>query len=151
MHCGSHRAPAYIMGTQEYSSGQHQIRLFISKKTSDFILSFNIMSKLMQMPTDDSSHSEFLTYGWQSDDCITPSHNHLTNEKVYSDMKGKTKFHIELLIDCDDQKISYFNEKTKRKREMNVDVKKCPLPWKLYFYLYDIGDSIRLLSSSQIS
>lgn len=32
MRCGPHRTPAYISDTQEYSSDQHHIRLFISKK-----------------------------------------------------------------------------------------------------------------------
>jgi hypothetical protein len=147
MHCGPSRAPAYISGNQEYASGQHQIRFFISKKTSKFILSFNIMSKLMELSSI-SDHSQYLTYGWQSDDCINPSQHCLSNEKTYPDLKGKTTFHIKLFIDCDRQTICYFNEKTKRKREINVDVNKCPLPWKLYFYLYDIGDTVRLLSSS---
>ncbi|CAF1083760.1 unnamed protein product [Adineta steineri] len=146
MHCGPYRTPAYINGTQEYSSGQYKIRLFISKKTSEFILSFNIMSKLME----NSSESEILTYGWQSDDFIIPSQYYSPNEQFSPDLKGKTKFHIEFLIDCDNTKISYFNEKTKRTRVINVDIEKCPLPWKLYFYLYDVGDSVRLLSSTQI-
>jgi hypothetical protein len=150
MHCGPYRTPAYISGTQEYSSGQHHIRLFISKKTNEFVLSFNIMSKLMEMSST-LSHSQFLTYGWQTDDCINPSQYCLSNEKKISDLKGKTIFHIDLFIDCDKEKISYFNQKTKRTREINVDVDKCPLPWKLYFYLYDVGDTVRLLSSSPIS
>jgi hypothetical protein len=147
MHCGPYRNPAYISGTKEYSSGQHRIRLFISKKTDDFVLSFNIMSKLMNMPPSLIS-SQYLVYDWQSDDCINPSRLCLTNEKNVQDFKGNIQFQIELFIDCDNQKLSYFNERTKRKREMKVDMEKCPLPWKLYFYLYDVGDCVRLLSSS---
>jgi hypothetical protein len=150
MHCGPARTPAYINGTQEYSSGQHHIRLFISKKTSEFVLSFNITSKAMQISSTESDSRSF-NYGWQSDDCINPSQGSLSNEKTLPDLKGKTKFHLDFCIDCDKQIISYFNEKTKRRREKNVDVRKCPLPWKLYFYLYDVGDTVRLLSSLQIS
>ncbi|CAF2724335.1 unnamed protein product [Rotaria sp. Silwood2] len=152
MHCGPYRTPAYISGTQEYSLGQHQIRLFISKMTHEFILSFNIMSKLMSLSSNLSdSDSKYLTYGWQSDDCVNPSQCILSGTKNCRDLKGKTKFYITLFIDCDKQKINYFNEKTKQRREINVDIETCPLPWKLYFYLYDVGDSVRLLSSSQIS
>ncbi|CAF1378073.1 unnamed protein product [Rotaria sordida] len=150
MHCGPYRNPAYISGKQEYSSGRYQIRLFISKRTNEFILSFNIISKLMQLSSN-LFDSQYLTYGWQSDDCIHPSQYCLSNEKICLDLKGKTKFHITFLIDCNKHKISYLNEKTKQIREINVDIEKCPLPWKLFFYLYDIGDSVRLLSSSQIS
>ncbi|UJR14240.1 hypothetical protein I4U23_001230 [Adineta vaga] len=151
MHCGPKRTPCYVTGTQEYLSGQYQIRLFISKKTSDFSLSFNIISKSMEKLISSSHSSEFLTYGWQSDDCVNPSHCYSSMYKYYPDFKGQTKFHLELFLDCDNHKIRYFNEKTKREREIDVDLDKCPLPWKLHFYLYDIGDSIRLLSSIQIS
>lgn len=150
MHCGPRVGPAYVTGTQEYSSGRHQIRLFICKITNEFTLSFNIMPKSMTISST-ASDSQFLTYGWQSDDCINPSQYHSPEGKSFRDLKGKTQFHIVLYIDCDKQKINYYNENTKTTREINVDVKKCPLPWKLYFYLYDIGDTVRLLSSSQLS
>ena len=97
-----------------------------------------------------SADPQFLTYGWQSDDCMNPSEYRPLNEKVHPDLKGETKFHIKFLMDCDRHTIAYINEKTRREREIHVDVNKCPLPWKLYFYLYDIGDSVRLLSSSQV-
>ncbi|CAF1178938.1 unnamed protein product [Rotaria sp. Silwood1] len=150
MHCGPYRNPAYITGTQEYLSGQHQIRLFISKMTNQFILSFNIMSKLMPLSSN-LFDSQYFIYGWQNDDCVNPSQSSLSSSKNCRDLKGKTEYHISLFIDCDKHTISYFNEKTKQTREINVDIEKCPLPWKLLFYLYDVGDSVRLLSSSQIS
>ncbi|CAF1203567.1 unnamed protein product [Adineta ricciae] len=136
MHCGPYRTPSYVIGTQEYLSGKHLIRLFISKKTSDFILSFNIMPKLMDTPYHSS---EWSTYGWQSDDCVNPPRSSSTTEKYLPDLKNQTKFHIGLLLDCDNHQLSYFNEITKRRREIDIDVAKCPLPWKLHFYLYDIG------------
>ena len=147
MHYGPYRTPAYITGTQEYAKGQHQIRFFIRKRTNAFTLSFNIMSKLMDLSST-SDVPQYLTYGWQSDDCINPSRSCSLTEKIQADLRGRTKFHIRLLIDCDNQTVAYVNEKTKRRREIRVDVSKCPLPWKLHFYLYDIGDTVRLLSSS---
>jgi len=150
MHCGHERTPAYVYGTQEYTSGLHEIQLLMSKKTNEFILSFNIISKLMEI-SNDSFQSEFCAYGWQSDDCVNPSKYLSVNEKIVLDLKGKTRFHLRLFIDCDKQMIRYFNEKTKRSKEIHVNIEKCPFPWKLYFYLYDVGDTIRLLSSSQLS
>jgi hypothetical protein len=95
------------------------------------------------------SPSEFLTYGWQTDDCISPSQ--CCSSDYCVDLKENTKFHIEFFMDCDKSMISNFNEKTKRSREINVNGGKCPLPWKIYFYFYDVGDSVRLLCSCQIS
>lgn len=146
MYCGPHRTPAYVTGTQEYSSGQHQIRLFISKKTNEFILSFNIMPTSMPI-SNLSTESEYLTYGWQSNDCVNPSICLPQNEKKFQDLRGNTQFHITLTLDCDHKILRYYNEKTKRMREISIDENKCPLPWRLLFYLYDIGDSVRVLSS----
>lgn len=150
MHYGPYRIPVYITGTREYSTGQHQIRFFIRKKTNAFTLSFNIMSKLMDLSSTDDVQ-QYLTYGWQSDDCINPSQSYPLKEKIQADLRGKTKFHIRLLLDCDNHTVAYVNEKTKRRKELHVDLNKCPLPWKLHFYLYDVGDTVRLLSSSSSS
>ena len=87
IHCGLERTPAYISGTREYATGQHQIRMFIRKKTAAFTLSFNIMSKFMDLSSTETS-SEYLTYGWQSDDCMNPSQNCLLTEKIQSDLRG---------------------------------------------------------------
>ena len=149
LHCGPDRDPAYVFGTRDYDSGQHRIRLFISKQTNDYILSFNIMSKLMPLPpTSVSPDSPLTFYGWQSDDCINPWYLSVPTETSSHDLKGRTQFHIEFILDCSQRKISYFNERTRRTRELNVDLVKCPLPWKLLFYLYDVGDCVHILSSS---
>ncbi len=61
-------------------------------------------------------------------------------------MKGETTLQIEFLIDCDNRKISYNNERTGCTKEMNVDLDLCPFPWQLDFYLYDTNDLVRLLT-----
>jgi len=53
------------------------------------------------------SPSEFLTYGWQTDDCFSPSQCCSTDCCV--DLKENRKFHIEFFIDYDKSMISYFN------------------------------------------
>ena len=148
MHCGPERGPTYISGEREYRTGRHQIRFLLTKTSPEFICSFNIMSKSMTLPPIDSS---CLIYGWQTNDCVQPSSLVDQNEKVRADLRLNQRLLIELTLNCDEEKVSYFNERTKQRRELFVDLSKCPLPWKLYFYLYNIGDSVRLLSSKSFN
>jgi hypothetical protein len=60
-------------------------------------------------------------------------------------MKGQTRFAIELELDCDNQTISYVNQRTKKGREMIVDITKCPFPWQIRFCLYEVGDYVQFL------
>jgi hypothetical protein len=69
----------------------------------------------------------------------------MTVDENFQDMKGQTTFEIELQLDCDNRKISYVNQRTKNRREMNVDITKCPFPWQVRFYLYKAGDCVRFL------
>ena len=148
MQCGPERGPHYISGTREYQSGQHQIRFLMTKATDEFILSFNVMPASMTLTPTGSADSSYLIYGWQTNDCINPSYLANTATKCPTDLRLHHELLIELTLDCDQQRISYYNERTQQRRELSVDLAKCPLPWKLYFYLYNVGDSVRLLSSN---
>ena len=66
------------------------------------------------------------------------------------DMKGETELKIELLIECDKRKISYVNECTCCTKQINVDLDLCPFTWRFYFYLYNAGDRVRILTLTQI-
>ncbi|CAF3105315.1 unnamed protein product [Rotaria sp. Silwood2] len=148
-HCGLKRSYAFVRGMQEYSSGKYKIRFIMKKENPILVMSFNIISKSRSIPTT-QSYLEKSGYGWFSDDCICCCNGVLLSDKNFYDIQGQTTIEIELLIDCDNQKISYFNERTKNRRELNVDIKKCPFPWQLLFYLYDVEDSVRLLSLTRL-
>ena len=94
------------------------------------------------------NHSTYTGFGWRSNDSTHPPNTHIVTKKRFRDLMGKTMFEIELLIDCDNQMISYFNQRTKNTRQMLVDIQTCPFPWQLLFYLYDVGDYVRLISSN---
>jgi hypothetical protein len=64
---------------------------------------------------------------------------------VERDLNGKTSFTIQLFLDCDHRKIQYYNEDTKNKLEINIKLKICPFPWRIFVYLYSYGDRIQLL------
>ncbi|CAF4414098.1 unnamed protein product [Rotaria sp. Silwood2] len=148
-HHGPNRDNAFVCGMKEYSSGKYKIRFLMNKKDSEYIMSFNIISKYTSI-LNKEFHIVKSSYGWCSDDGICCCGSGLSSYELRHDMDDETIFEIELLIDCDNQKIIYLNERTKNTREMNVDIRKCPLPWQLLFYLYDVEDSVRLLSSTRL-
>jgi hypothetical protein len=91
------------------------------------------------------SRSSYRCRGWSSDDGIENSDDEIVGDKNFRDMKGQTRFEIELQLDCDNRKISYVNQGTKKRREMNIDITKCPFPWQVLFYMYAVGDCVQLL------
>ncbi len=146
---GSNISSAYVRGKNEYSKGKHQIQFIIHKRTASFVMSFNIVSKLTPVSRT-SSLKPPITYGWHTDDGLNYPDKDRQIKKSFKDFQGETIFELQILLDCDNRKISYFNEKTKNTHEMNVNIDLCPFPWQLEFYLFDIGDRVQLVSSTQV-
>lgn len=141
---------SYVRGKNEYSKGKHQIRFVITKRTPSIVMSFNVAPTALAIsssPSDDDYH----LYGWETDDGIIIPRNDHRNSKDFEDFLGQTTLHVQLTLDCDNHKISYFNEQTKNTHEMNVNIQICPFPWQLEFCLFDLGDRVQLVSSTQLS
>lgn len=135
------RSDAFLCGRNEYTTGKHKIRFIINKKDPEYLTTFGIASM----------HSQSSVYGWSSDDqTVGGKYSQTQNYLNQQDMKDEIILQIELTIDCDKKKISYLNERTRCTKEINVDMNSCPFPWQLYFYLYDINDRIRLLTTNPI-
>jgi hypothetical protein len=141
-HCGSQNSDAYVRGIGEYSSGKHYIRFLFKKSDAVYITSFTVVSKLMPISRGKTIYEG---YGWSSHDDIYGSGGSIRGDENVQDMSGQTTFEIELVLDCDNRRISYVNQGTKNRKEMNVNITKCPFPWQVRFYLYEIGDCVRLL------
>ncbi len=148
-HCGEKRSDAFVRGIGEYSSGKYKIQFIVNKQATSSDILFGIVSKRMPLPRL-LNEMEYSIFGWWSNDETYPRNIGLSTNKNSRDLKGEPRFEIELLLDCDNQIISYFNERTKAKRELNVDIKKCPFPWQLVFNLYNGGDQVRLIPSHQM-
>jgi hypothetical protein len=140
-HNGSDDDMALVRGIGEYSSGKHYIRFLFKKSSTDYTTLFGIVSKLTRIGGKEFSN---VIYGWTSDDTVYYG-SEMTDDENFQDMKGESKFEIEFALDCDNRKISYVNPGTKNRRKMNVDIKECPFPWQVEFYLYEVGDSVQLL------
>jgi hypothetical protein len=132
---------SYVHGRNEYLFGEHKIRFNVNKAKPDFVIVFGITSKIETFSTWPSS-----CHGWSSDDnSYCGGQSGLNKTDLAKDLNGKSSFTIELLLDCDNRKIQYFNEQTKNRRELNVDLIQCPFPWQVFFYLFSPGDRVQLL------
>jgi hypothetical protein len=141
-HCGSRNDTALVRGSGEYSSGKHTIRFLFKKHDVEYITSFEVVSKLMPI---NGSNSNYRLHGWSSLDEIYSCDDETIVDEHFQDMKDQSTFEIELQLDCDNRKISYINQETKNRREMNVNVTKCPFPWQVEFYMFAVGDCVKLL------
>ncbi|UJR14241.1 hypothetical protein I4U23_001231 [Adineta vaga] len=144
IHCGSKNGTALVRCQGEYSSGIHKIRFLFKKSDIDYITSFGIVSKLMSLDLK-TSDSSYKCYGWNSNDSTCAPGADQLQCKNLQDMIGQTVFEIELQLDCNNRTITYINQRTQNRRELYIDITKCPFPWQVHFYLYEIGDCVRLL------
>lgn len=150
LHSGTTRSNGYVRGNGEYSKGKHQIRFIVNKKSAEYVMSFNITSRSIPMSSA-SVRGKRITYGWHTDDGInSPDNERQKYKKGFKDLQGEIKFELQIVLDCDNRKISYFNERTKNTHEMDVNIDLCPFPWQLEFYLFDVGDRVELVSSTQL-
>jgi hypothetical protein len=130
------RGDAHLFGKNEYSQGQYQVRFSIHKQDPQCLSTFGIAS----------IQSQSSIFGWNSNDQTVgtryPSDPQTSSRR---DLKGESILQIQMTIDCERRKLVYINERTRSVREIDVNLSSCPLPWRLYFYLFDTGDQVRLL------
>ena len=144
-HVGPTIEDAFVHSVGEYDRGQHPIRFIMTKNDPGYTFAFGIVSKSKtartfgQMPPS--------VYGWNnSGNILHAGVWQGPNDNTQKDMWGKTKFEITLTLDCNKKRIIYMNEQTRFSHDINIDITKCPLPWHLYFYLYDVDDCVQLLA-----
>lgn len=134
---------SYVCSRNEYSFGRSKLRFKLDKASLNYTNVFGIVSKgetFMRWPRS--------FYGWSNVD------NYYQGGEFYSscsdikhDLNGHTSFIIELVLDCDQRRIAYFNENSTNVRELTVNLDQCPFPWQFFFYLHEHGDCVQLLIS----
>lgn len=133
---------ATLRGKKEYSSGIHQFHFLIEKLGIPKWIFFGIISK--DTPLQANLYKTPSVYGWAGHHQVWLNGNHHHQYDGYkSDMNINNI--IELIIDCDRQKICLTNQSTLITYEIEVSLLKCPFPWILYLGLYGANDQIRLL------
>lgn len=146
---GATRGYTFVRGNSEYSLGQHKIRFAVSKHKTRWTMFFSIYPRSSRMPNDHSDLRD-AAYGWYSDDSMICDGKHLRTEEGFRDLNGETRFEVALVLDCDHGRIEYMNERSHQRRQMKVDLQRCPYPWQLLFFLYDTEDRIEIVSSQRL-
>ncbi|CAF1020288.1 unnamed protein product [Didymodactylos carnosus] len=133
---------ASVYGTSLYSSGLHQISIEIVK-ASHWIF-FGIIS------SSDSRQKRALSlpsaYGWfRSNDACVVSNG--TINKGYGGFDGDiiNDDRLELTVNCSERNIQLFNNRTKKRFEIPIVVKRCSLPWTFAVSFGFPEDSVRIL------
>ena len=135
-----------IYGTNRYSTGKHQIRFRIEKMAEarlffGIIRSLENVSRSGQTQNHHNNNNNSL-YGWWD-----------LNETIVNGRVQTTKYRSivstgdELIftIDCEAKQIQLQHQRTKRLAQLDVNLDKCPLPWKLVIRLQSAGDCVRIV------
>jgi hypothetical protein len=139
---GPSTGDATIRGKREYYSGTHRFRFQIEKLNTPKWVFFGIVSKTA--PLQSHLDKTPTTYGWAGHHQVWLNGIHHHQYNGYQ-CEMDTNHIIEVIIDCDKQKIHLTNETTSAIHEISVSITKCPLPWILYIGLYGADDRICLL------
>ena len=109
--------------THLHSTGEHQLRFKIEDYRPDCSIRFGIVSgtKLTEQ------NSTF--YGWGENNFVYLAGVSIENFDAYiSDYQADD--HVLLIMDCDRERITLTNERTRRTHRLDVDLHKCPFPWQ---------------------
>ena len=135
---------ASVRGFNDYHQGEHHLRFHIENLTKNWIF-FGIGSKSGVIPDYPSIGKT--VYGWSGLNNVWRDGIRSTNFDGYiSDFENNDQIH--LILNCNEQMICLFNERTNIRYELNVNIHSCPFPWKLIVGLFHSpGESLRLISS----
>lgn len=135
---------AIVHGKGEYICGEHRLRLKIEEYNSSKWIFLGIISKNAVIAENLLNSSS--TYGWAAPNQVYINGVYCSNLFKYQNDVQKDDI-VEVLLNCDQRKISLKNERTQSLHEIDIDLTKCPLPWKLHIIMYFAGDRIRFLST----
>jgi len=137
--------PVEVRGKVGYSSGIHRFRLQIEKNPLRTWIFFGIISKSILMRPN--SYESSSAYGWADYNDFFLAGIRQNNQTTGQFSHTLENDIITLVFDCDNQKISYTNERTEYTHQINIDISKCPFPWQLHINLFGEDDRVRLLTT----
>jgi hypothetical protein len=143
----------YARGQREYSAGQHHIRFQLEEVSSGSqsneiligIISSNVIARDQYFNRTPSTYAWAMSsFEWNNESNIVQNGNHLLISK--DNWPGaKIGDILQLTIDCDQRMISIQNQTREGKDSMNVDLEKCPFPWKFIVIFFTRSNRVRLL------
>ncbi|CAF2871780.1 unnamed protein product [Rotaria sp. Silwood2] len=139
---------ASIIGSHEYSQGEHKLFFHIEHMTSDEWIFFGIISKHTSL--NEKSYMDSSVHGWAGYDNVYINGKSMPTLNGYLDNMKMNDF-IELTIDCNKQRIFLWHSRQTCKNKLPVDIRACPFPWRFLISCHNPNDTIRILPSSMTS
>lgn len=122
----------------EFYTGKFIRRFKLDDYDDRFFLVFGIISG--QTSKTFKSYKNPTFYGWTKDDLVYVAGVPESRYQNYrSDHQNSGNF-IQLILDCDQHQITYFNEKHQTTYRLSINPKKCPFPWILCIYFQSFND-----------
>jgi hypothetical protein len=131
---------AFVSGVHSYSMGKHHIGFRIEKKTSEKFF-FGIVT-FSEMNPSSVIVSTATINGWILDKYSIS--NGARQEKLSNTgiLEGDQ---VALTLDCDQTRIYLDHSRRTHALCLQIDEKKCPLPWKIVVGLDRIGSCVRII------
>jgi len=132
-----------IRGYQKYSQGRSMIRFKIEKSKSPEQLFFGITT--LNADLDQRLWGASSTIGWCGDNDIWQHgcHDELGNQSVND--KFQMGDILQLILNCKQQQIELYNERTETTRILHVDIHQTPFPWQFLIGLRSDGDCVTIV------
>ncbi|CAF0926816.1 unnamed protein product [Didymodactylos carnosus] len=149
VHCGKSNTDATVYGKKLYSNGIHRIRIKIEKLNGNAWVSgiswifLGIISSKTQKKEDSYLVTSANGWGGRCGMLYTSVYVNGIYSPSYGGFDGDIaeKDTIELILNCNENKIQLFNERSKNTFEIAVDINRCPFPWQLQVNFVPRGQS----------
>ena len=130
-----------VCGCLQYASGSCNVRCRLNTSSGSEV--FLGVLNLSQPIIKESSVLKSAYGFWSRGGAVRAG----CSDSVYKKIKTQSNDEVVLTLDCSSSKIIYVHERSKINSEIDVDLKICPLPWKLVVTLWHPNDKIEILNS----
>jgi hypothetical protein len=141
-HIGVNVRFLHILGQQLYSQGRHMIRFKLEQSSRPDDIYFGCISS--HLTDDQIRHDSSFAVGWFGDMVLYQHSVHFKGAQS-QDSKLKTNDIVCLTLDCDNEQIELFHERTNKTYEAQVNIDKSPFPWHFLIALLYKNDCVRIL------
>jgi hypothetical protein len=140
-HTGDPERSTMVYITTLYSSGIHQIRFRIESKSNKYLF-FGIINAQEEMSRTIFNSPSL--HGWMAPDVRVARSRKVLSGDIHEVFNAGDE--ISLTLDFDNQEILLENHQTNTNDRLPIDLRVCPLPWKVVVAFFSQNDSVRIIS-----
>lgn len=132
-----------IRGQQKYSRGRSMIRFKIEKSQFPEQLFFGITTSNAEL--DQRLWNAPSTIGWCGDNNVWQHGNQDELENQSLNDQFQMGDILQLILNCKQQQIQLYSERTETTRVLQVDINQTPFPWQFLIGLRSSGDCVTIV------